>query len=153
MPGMSEARKRANQKWNDANQKERYDRIQLVAKKGDKETFAEKAAQAGQSLNAYALDAIRRRIDADQDTDAIRARLDADRQEQTTAALLREIEDTTQLVTSTLWGNVTRAPQLYTEPEDAATVRAALADAADRISKSINGIIRSIDRQERERQT
>ena len=33
---MSQARKDANKKWNDDNLKERYDRIQLVVYKGEK---------------------------------------------------------------------------------------------------------------------
>lgn len=147
---MTEARKRANQKWNDANQKDRYDRIQLVAMKGEKEAFAEKAAQAGQSLNAYALDAIRHRTTADEDTGAIRARLDQHRQEQTLKGMIAEIEDTAQLVTSTLWKNITYNADLYATPEAAEEVRAALASAMDRMSRSMNGVIRKLNAQIRE---
>ena len=50
---MSEARRAANKRWNDANLKERYDRVQLVLPKGDKERIREYADRNGDSLNAY----------------------------------------------------------------------------------------------------
>lgn len=49
---MSEARKRANKKWNDANQKSRYDRIQVVVPKGKGEQIKAFAAAQGKSVNA-----------------------------------------------------------------------------------------------------
>ena len=49
---MSEAKKKANKKWNDANLKERYDRIQLVVPKGKKETI-KNALKDGESVNGF----------------------------------------------------------------------------------------------------
>lgn len=63
---MSEARKAANKKWNDANLKERYDRVQLVLLKGKKEEIKAAADLSGQSVNAYILEAIRQRMDREQ---------------------------------------------------------------------------------------
>ncbi len=56
---ISEAKKRANEKWNKANMKERYDRIQLVVPKGMKETLQSKAKEQGLSMNKYIMEAIR----------------------------------------------------------------------------------------------
>ncbi len=56
---ISEARKRANKKWNDANLKERYDRIQLMLPKGDKDVIKAAAKANGESVNAF----IKRAID------------------------------------------------------------------------------------------
>lgn len=50
---MSEAKKRANKKWNDENLKERYDRIQVVVPKGKKEKIQSAAKESGESVNAY----------------------------------------------------------------------------------------------------
>lgn len=50
---MSEAKKRANKKWNDENLKERYDRIQVVVPKGKKEHIQLAAKASGESTNAY----------------------------------------------------------------------------------------------------
>lgn len=60
---ISEARKQANKKWNDANMKERYDRIQLVVPKGKKEKIQAcvKANGKKESVNAF----INRLIDAE----------------------------------------------------------------------------------------
>ncbi len=55
---ISEARKRANKKWNDANMKDRYDRVQLVIPKGLKELWQSAAQKAGLSLNAYITEAV-----------------------------------------------------------------------------------------------
>lgn len=55
---ISESRKRANKKWNDANMKERYDRIQLVVPKGRKEVIQSAAQESGESLNAYIIRAV-----------------------------------------------------------------------------------------------
>ena len=49
---MSEAKKKANKKWNDANLKERYDRIQLVVPKGKKEII-QNALRDGESVNGF----------------------------------------------------------------------------------------------------
>lgn len=40
----------------------RYDRINLVVEKGDKDKLKDKAKQQGQSLNAYIIQAIEERI-------------------------------------------------------------------------------------------
>ena len=48
---ISEARKRANNKWNDENQTKRYDRIQLVVPKGRKNDIDEFAKAQGESVN------------------------------------------------------------------------------------------------------
>ena len=63
---LSEARKQANKKWNDANMKERYDRIQLVVPKGEKEVIQAAASQNGASLNAYIIEAVRQRMEREQ---------------------------------------------------------------------------------------
>lgn len=48
---LSEARKRANKKWNDENQKNKYDRIQLVVPKGEAEKIKAFAKEQGKSVN------------------------------------------------------------------------------------------------------
>lgn len=48
---ISEARKRANKKWNDAHLKERYDRVQLVLPAGRKQALEAYAASYGESVN------------------------------------------------------------------------------------------------------
>ena len=58
---MSEAKRQANKKWNDANMKERYDRIQLVVPKGKKELIQICAKCQGESVNGL----INRLIDAE----------------------------------------------------------------------------------------
>ena len=50
---LSEARKRANKKWNDKNLKERYDRIQLVVPVGEKEIIQNYAKENGETLNGF----------------------------------------------------------------------------------------------------
>lgn len=60
---MSQARRDANKKWNDANLKERYDRVQLVLPKGEKEVIKAAADKSGCSLNAYVVEAIRQRME------------------------------------------------------------------------------------------
>ena len=55
---LSEAKKRANKKWNDANLKERYDRIQLVTPKGKKEIIQSAAKDKGMSVNEFVNDLI-----------------------------------------------------------------------------------------------
>ncbi len=52
MPEYTEAKKRANKKWNDENLKDRYDRIQIVVPKGEKERIKAVAKQNGESVNA-----------------------------------------------------------------------------------------------------
>lgn len=53
MSPISEAKKRANKKWNDANMKERYDRVQLVLAKGRKAELQAFAERHGQSVNGF----------------------------------------------------------------------------------------------------
>lgn len=50
---LSEAKRQSNKKWNDANMKERYDRIQLVVPKGKKSELQTHAADRGESLNGF----------------------------------------------------------------------------------------------------
>lgn len=47
----SEAKRRANKKWNDKNMAVRYERIQLVVPHGRKETVEKLARDLGQSVN------------------------------------------------------------------------------------------------------
>ena len=63
---LSEARKAANKKWNDANMKEKYDRIQLVVPKGEKEIIKSFADKSGESISAYIVEAVRRRMASEQ---------------------------------------------------------------------------------------
>ena len=48
---ISDARKRANKKWNDENLTKKYDRIQLVVPKGRKASIEAYAKEAGESVN------------------------------------------------------------------------------------------------------
>jgi len=48
---LSEARKRANRKWNDENMTKKYDRIQLVVPKGRKTDIEAFAKANGESVN------------------------------------------------------------------------------------------------------
>ena len=48
---LSEARKRANKKWNDENMAKKYDRIQLVVPKGRKADIDAYAKAKGESVN------------------------------------------------------------------------------------------------------
>ena len=65
MTQMSEAKKRANKKWNDANMKDRYDRVQLVLPKGEKERVQAAAQASGESVNGYIGKAISERMARD----------------------------------------------------------------------------------------
>lgn len=60
---MSEARKAANKKWNDANLKDKYDRIQLVVPKGEKDLIKAAADQVNESVSAYIYAAVRQRME------------------------------------------------------------------------------------------
>lgn len=64
---LSEAKKRANKKWNDANLKERYDRIQLVVPKGKKELIQSAAKQKGMSTNEFINQIIDKALQSDPD--------------------------------------------------------------------------------------
>lgn len=48
---ISDARKRANKKWNDENLTKKYDRIQLVVPKGRKMNIEAYAKESGDSVN------------------------------------------------------------------------------------------------------
>ena len=63
---MSEARKKANQKWNDENLKVRYDRIQIVVAKGQKEVIQAAAAACGESVSEYIKNAVAQRMEREQ---------------------------------------------------------------------------------------
>ena len=56
---MSEARKAAN----DANLKDKYDRIQLVVPKGEKDLIKAAADQVNESVSAYIYAAVRQRME------------------------------------------------------------------------------------------
>lgn len=62
---MTEAKKAANKKWNDANLKDKYDRIQLVVPKGEKDLIKAAAQQVDESVNAYITAAVRQRMERD----------------------------------------------------------------------------------------
>ena len=68
---ISDARKRANMKWNDANTKERYDRIQLVVPKGKKELIHSHADSRGESVNAFINRAIDRLLEEEGEVSGI----------------------------------------------------------------------------------
>lgn len=55
---LSEARKKANKAWNDAHMKERYDRIQIVVEKGQKEKIDAAAKRAGKSTSGFIKDLV-----------------------------------------------------------------------------------------------
>ena len=50
---LSEARRKANDKWNEENLKKRYDRIQLVVPKGRKADIQVAAKSQGLSVNGW----------------------------------------------------------------------------------------------------
>lgn len=66
---ISEAKKKANKKWNDTNMKERYDRIQLVVLKGQREIIKAHAEKQGESVNAFIGRAIEETIERDNKED------------------------------------------------------------------------------------
>ena len=55
---MSEARTRASRKWNEAN----LTRLYVTAHKAEGEAIKAAAEAAGESVNAYILEAVRRRL-------------------------------------------------------------------------------------------
>ena len=67
---LSESRKKANKKWNDKNLKEKYDRIQLVVKKGSKQIIEEAAKANNESVNGYIKTAVKLKIKADTGSEA-----------------------------------------------------------------------------------
>ena len=65
MPPMSEAKKKANKKWNDEHMKDRYDRIQIVVAKGDKDIIQAAAQAAGETVSGYIKKAVEERMERD----------------------------------------------------------------------------------------
>lgn len=59
---ISEARKRANKKWNDENQKKKYDRIQIVVPKGRKADIEAFANGQSMSVNGWICGLLREAI-------------------------------------------------------------------------------------------
>ena len=101
---------------------------------------AQEAAQAsGETPSQF----ISRAVDTQSQEDT-RARLNEDRQDQTTADLVFEIEDTARLVTSTLWCNVSYNDKLYKKPKDAQKVRDALVECKQRIGAMLDNLIEKI---------
>jgi len=62
---ISEAKKRSNKKWNDANMAERYDRIQIVVTRGKKPAIAAHAATHGETLSGFINRAIDETVERD----------------------------------------------------------------------------------------
>ena len=62
---ISDAKKRSNKKWNDANKPLRYDRVQLLLPKGKRDIIHRIAQITNESLNVYISRAILARIGAD----------------------------------------------------------------------------------------
>lgn len=62
---MSEAKKRANKKWNDANVKDLYDRINFVVKKGQRDIIKEHAASMGETMSEFIVRAIQTTMEND----------------------------------------------------------------------------------------
>jgi uncharacterized protein (DUF1778 family) len=73
---LSEAKKRSNKKWNDANMKERYDRIQLVVDKGEREKLSAHAEIKGESLSAFIKRAVYATMEIDKAEAELRAMLE-----------------------------------------------------------------------------
>ena len=63
----SDAQRKATRAWNDANMATRYDRINLLVPKGQKEVIAEAAKRAGESISQYMLKAAQNRMQGEQD--------------------------------------------------------------------------------------
>lgn len=61
--------KKANKKWNDANLKEKYDRIQIVVPKGQKAVIQAVATQNRESVSAYIVRAIIDRMEREEGGD------------------------------------------------------------------------------------
>ena len=62
---LSEARKKANKKWNDKNMSVKYDHIHLTTPKGKKDAISAHAAERGESVNAFINRAIDETIERD----------------------------------------------------------------------------------------
>lgn len=64
---MSEAKKKANKKWNDANMTAKYDRINILAPKGQKDVIAAAAERANESISQYMLIATKERMEREKE--------------------------------------------------------------------------------------
>lgn len=63
---MSEAKKQANKRWNDANLAVKYDHIHLTAPKGFSDEVKAAASRAGvRSVNAYIVEAVQEKMEKD----------------------------------------------------------------------------------------
>ena len=103
-------------------------------------TAQEAAQAAGMETELFISRAVEEQVKED-----ICTRLREERQEQTADALVREIEDTERLVTSTLWKNVFYNSKLYKKPKDAQKVRAALVECKQGIVAMLDNLIKWID--------
>lgn len=65
---ISDAKKKANQKWNAANA-DRYERINLLVPKGQKAVVEAAAKRAGESISQYMLKATIARMEGDKWSD------------------------------------------------------------------------------------
>ena len=65
MPEISEARKRANKKWNDENLATRYDHIHLTLPVGYRDKVKTAAQGSGEKVNEYIRKAIDQRMEND----------------------------------------------------------------------------------------
>ena len=101
------------------------------------------AQEAAQASGETPLQFISRAVDTQFQEDT-RIRLNEDRQDQTTADLVFEIEDTARLVTSTLWCNIAYNDKLYKKPKDAQKVRDALMECRQRIGAMLDNLIEKI---------
>ena len=66
---LSEARKKANKKWNDENMAKLYDRIALLVPKGRKETIKAHAGTHKESINGFVNRAIEETIERDNEVE------------------------------------------------------------------------------------
>lgn len=62
----SEAQRRASKKWNAANMSDRYDRINIIAPKGQKAIIVAAAQRSGENISQYILTAVQTRMDSEQ---------------------------------------------------------------------------------------
>lgn len=65
MPKLSEAKKRANEKWNKENMNKLYDHAHILMPKGQKAEYQAHAATMSESLNAFINRAIEGQIERD----------------------------------------------------------------------------------------
>ena len=65
---ISESKRKANKKWNDENLKVKYDRINLVVKKGEKDIISQHAKNKNESINGFVNRAIEETIQRDNES-------------------------------------------------------------------------------------